>query len=62
MIFQNFQPPINKGERSHHEHYMQSSETPYDEVDEGYMWVWSTTQTNRKQNASNKEDISNKYD
>ena len=27
------------------------------DMDEGYIWVWSTMQTNREQNASNMEDF-----
>ena len=28
-----------------------------DEMGEGYIWVWSTLQTNRKQNANNRKDF-----
>ena len=31
--------------------------TPNGEMDKGYIWVWLTIQTNRKQNASNREDL-----
>ena len=30
------------------------------EIDEGYIWVWSIIQTNRKQNASNRKDFKEK--
>ena len=30
---------------------------PNVEIDEGYIWVWSTTQTNRNQNESNRDSF-----
>ena len=31
--------------------------SPNGEIDEGYIWVWSTRQTNREQNTSDREDF-----
>ena len=31
--------------------------SPNDEMGEEYIWVWSTIQTNRKQNANNRKDF-----
>ena len=31
--------------------------SPNSEMDEGHIWVWSTAQLSRKQNASNREDF-----
>ena len=36
---------------------MIASNSPNGEMDDGYIWVRLTIQTNRKQNASNTEDF-----
>ena len=37
--------------------HMIPKNSPNFEMDEGHIWVWSTIQTSRKQNASNREDF-----
>ena len=37
--------------------HMIPKNNPHGKMDEGHIWVWSTLQTNRKQNESNREDF-----
>ena len=54
--FWKIQPPINKGITPWILHMIHWN-SPNGEIDEGYIWIWSIIQTNRKQNASNREDF-----
>ena len=56
-------PPFKSGTHSHlcspviQGFQVPLSPFPNGEMDEGYIWVWSTMQTNRKQTASSREDF-----
>ena len=55
----NFGPLVIQGSEVHlsHSQYYIPWNSPNGEMDEGYIWVGSTIQTNRKQKASNRKKV-----